>query len=244
MLNLRWLPCLAGFGLLLTTSLTASAGFTVYSNRAAFEAAVAGTLTSENFNSVVTDRSFQLADGAKSIGPLTFTETGPSTAGTGNGKPNQIDASAFESSGIFSGNGTSYVYLAIDASDTAASIYGVNLTFSSPVSAFGGDFTKFVSASSPSEDFRLNLLSATTPGSFLLPTPASTGTFFFGIVADPGDRFGGIAFSGETPIPSRRGTAGLDNVAVVLVPEPSTALLGGVAILCLATRRRPCSTTR
>ncbi len=219
---------------------SASAGFTVYTDRAAFEvAAVAGgdTLTHENFDAVTADQSFQMADGSKTVGPLTFSETG-STAGSSNGNPNRVDATAFETSGIFSGDGTTYVYLAVNADDNnPGSAYGVDLDFAVPVSAFGGDFTSFI-GSTLGEAFRLTLLNATTAGSFLLPTPASSGTHFFGIVADPGDTFAGIAFAADMSLPSRRGTQGLDNISVVLVPEPAAGALALLGSLSLIRRRR------
>lgn len=221
----------------------ASGGFSVYTDRTAFEAAATaggGAITSEDFNAITADLSFQMADGPKSVGPLTFTEIG-ATAGTANGAPNRVDADPFETSGIFSGDDTTYVYLAVNADDdNPGSVYGVDLDFVTPASAFGGDFTDFISAASgPSEEFRLTLLGTAAVHSFVLPTPASSGTNFFGIVSDTSETFAGIAFSADAALPSRRGTVGLDNAAVVLVPEPATATLVLLGGLMAIRRRRP-----
>ncbi len=243
-----FLPSVVAAALIAAASLPASAAVTLYDDRAAFEAAVAGPLTNENFNSIDTDQSFQTADGPKSVGPLTFTETGPSTAGSVNGTPNQIDADPFQSSGVFSGNKSTYVYLAANADDSPSNVYGVNLTFSGPVTAFGADFTEFI-GTTPSEVLRLTLLSSTTPASFLLPTPLSSDTFFFGIIADSGDSFGGLDFSADAVLPSRRAVGGLDNVSIALIegpsiPEPASALFTGLGLAATLIFRRNRSTSR
>lgn len=236
----------SGLSVVLTLSVavmmpTAAEAFATFTDRPAFDTAATAdgaVLSSEDFNSVVTDQSFQVADGPKTVGALTFAETGPGTAGSGNGQPNRIDADSSEFSGVLSPDDpdTSYVFLSANADDSPTSVYGALLTFAAPVQSFGADYRDFISED-PGERFRLTLIGSMTAASFLLPEPPSSSTNFFGIVGDATESFTGIAFSAEEPVPSRRATVGLDNASFTLIPEPATAGLL-IAGLGLIARRR------
>ncbi len=128
-----------------------------------WEAAV-GTFTEETFNSITTDQSFD-NNGSVNVGDFTISATGSAA----NGGLNIIDALPFVFSGLLDVNGSTHVSgEVVNSANT-----DINVTFSSPTTAFGATFSGVNTDS-------LTLLSADSESVSTFPNSSG----FFGFVAD------------------------------------------------------------
>jgi hypothetical protein len=216
------------------------AGYTQFSNRAAFETAAASggtTLTTETFNSFTQDTPFKKASPPVVAGPLTISEYGPNTT---HDNVNSIDVSPFEFSGIFATDTTPYALVGVSADDGLGVDFAVQILFNSPVSAFGADFRDIDSG--PSEGAKFTLLGTTPATTINLPDNFLSTTQFFGFVANAGETFTGLTITARFFEPSTREVLGIDNVTLASqstgVPEPAAGAILALGCAALLRRRR------
>ena len=203
----------------LAGTLPAAAATTVFTDRTAFNAA-AGAVTTENFNSYVSEVDFRTA-------PFDF---GPfSIAGFGDqGGRNFIDVPPAQF-GQFTGDGTTNLNLFTRLADGS----GFEISFDAPVFAFGGDFSSMQDGL-----LRTRIIAA---GDVLTPSIAgSFDTRFFGFTSDTAfssirfeGTYDGDGFSGDNFSFSRRPGGA--------VPEPATwafMILGFGAVGASMRRRK------
>ncbi len=202
----------------------ASAAFVSHTNLATLLAAAGSPTATEGFEGFTVDTSFQ--DALVSFNGFSAIATGSATSPAGR---NQVDVSPFDVSNV---NGTTYFQGQV-RSGPATTV--IDLTFASPVMAFGADFA---GADGPAQ----LLIDVFGPGDVLLGTldPVSN-SGFTGFVLTGGEQAVRLGF--------RAGLAGIedfgmDNVTLVAasgaVPVPTTLSLVGLAFagLGLARRRR------
>lgn len=193
----------------------AAAQLTAFTSRDTFNGS-AGALTTETFNSVVTDLNFSAA-------PVTFGAMTLTTLGTFG---NRVDAPPLEDT--FAVNGTSYIY-----ANTVGSTNGLTFTFSRAITAFGASFAYF-------QDDALRSV-FTVNGQQLTP-PQQTGrtVSFYGFTSVT--PFTTVTLTGNTGFGD---TFGIDDIsysaqAVGGVPEPATwaLMVAGFGLLGGSLRRR------
>lgn len=199
-----------------TATAVEAADFTTYSSRTAFVAA-SGPLSSENFNTVKSDVDFAYSSYHASGFTMTLdaNDRTPHSA--------YIDAAPYLGSSI---DGTSYAAAAFYSfGDYDSSIV---LTFDTPITAFGADFS-----SGSAGRFIVEVL-----GNTLTPVVDNPG--FFGFVSDTA--FTTIRFRGQ---PQSGHYVTFDNLsfgsgAVAAVPEPSAwaMMIGGFGLIGATQRRR------
>jgi hypothetical protein len=218
MMKIKHLAVLAA--LVAGASTGASASLTLYTDRAAFQAALTGGFSTENFNGVVGEPSFQTAPLA--VGSLTLQGAGA----------NQQDRNFIDQAPAlfpeFNVDGSAFAHLLVNSSQGGSS---VTIGFASSVFGFGADF-----AGMQDGLLRTELM----VGSDVF-TPAITATNtirFLGFISD-------TAFSTVTlrSASANNGDGfGVDNVTfgnVETVPEPTGLALVVTALAGLgwATRR-------
>ena len=203
----------------------AEAQFTVYTNRAAFEAA-AGALESVNFNAGPTQVLGTPAAGAfsQAFGNVTLAgnANGDHVAVAAGSNPGNIDGTNFfyfsernPANGSYSGNGgTGPAFTA---------------TFSTATTAFGFDWRD----TDATDSYRLTINGTT----FATPpfVAGNVGAGFFGVVATGGVTFTQAAFS-QNQSGGVVDPFGIDNLAftaqpATTAPEPTTLVLSGTAML-------------
>jgi hypothetical protein len=143
-----------------------------------------------------------------------------SQAGTDQVFRNLIDVPPFD---FTDNNGTKHASLYTNFGTATTGTF-VNMTFSTPIGAWGGDF---------SQDTLLELLNmnVNSVASAIINTyqfPDTAGaTFFFGFVGQPADAVGSLTFLSRTNVAGSSGEGfGLDNVTTAAaVPEPAAFIL-------------------
>jgi PEP-CTERM motif len=219
--------------LLFCTPQFAHATLVTFTSRSAWQSAVtAGGLSvqyNEGFENFTSDTSFRNAP-LNVNGHFTLSQTG-----TDQVFRNLIDVPPFD---FADNDGTKSASLYTNFGTATTGTF-VNMTFSSPIVAWGGDF---------SQDTLLELLnmSVNSPSNTLLTTyqvpDTANATFFFGFVGSPSDLVGSLTFLSRTNIDGSSGEGfGLDNVtAATAVPEPASWVLLGSAVgaIALTFRRR------
>lgn len=200
-----------------TATGASAATITTYTDRASF-AAAAGTTATETFNSYVNDVSFGAS--SISVGPMTL------SASLASGSANLIDVPPFTTNEANVDGTPSLNVLTLNGTTPGT----MTITFSSPITAFGADFSQF-NDEIPRTQIVIDLVSTLSP-------PTTTGqTSFFGFVSD-------TAFTTVTFVAAFDADAfGIDNVTystatTAPTPEPATLALLGAGLAGLGALRR------
>ncbi len=210
-------------GLMAICALTAYAGTSaaqiqVFTDRAAWEAAVGGNFVLEDFNSTAIQT---IADGATlDTGLLQITRDG-----SGNG----ADGALAISPGTQFGNidGTTH----LDGETGASPHETVNFGFNGlDVFAFGADFA------SPFSGDGIDLVAGGQR--FSLDVIPGFDVGFFGIVNTSGGSLGGISIAGTLEDNTFQELWQADNIAYAAVPAPATAALLGLGGVLAFRRKR------
>lgn len=149
--------------LVASTTLVGAATLTQYADRTTFNAA-AGPLSSEDFNSSVSDVSFNLS--TIDVGPFTITHSGFFSFSDFN----FIDVPPLDFAG-FDIDGTTLMNGGVFSGDS------IILTFDSPIFAFGADFSA-LNDIDPRSFFEI------AGETITLPTALGIEVIFFGIISD------------------------------------------------------------
>lgn len=197
------------FGIALTA--TSEAAISVYTSRAAFDAA-AGTTSSQDFNSFASDTPFNLVP--LDVGPFTLSVIGSASSS------NRIDVPPALFAG-FSVDGTAFA---------AGELNGLNsvlITFDAPITSFGADFAGW------NDTIRRSDL--VIDGNVIMP-PTTVGNQirFFGVTSDVA--FTTVEIRG---VPGLGDSFGFDNVsfgasATSVVPEPAMCTMWGIGAMFVA----------
>lgn len=205
---------------LLLTSQTSKAAITTYTDRATWLAALGSPLShSENFETFVSDTAFR-------AGPIDLSGFTLGQVGAG-GFRNMVDVAPFE---YDDNNGTKHAAMFVDSG-----IIQVELRTVAPMRAFGADFTG--TAGNEFVDVWLISSNALIPLRDIPETPNAS--LFWGYIATGIDLSDRLRFSARMSFEAGEGF-GMDNVGLVIVPEPSTVALSVAVGLVLAhcARRR------
>jgi hypothetical protein len=183
-------------------------------NKALWQASAGPTSFRENFDSFAVDTPFRIADGPLSLNGFSIVETGSVSQSL-----NLIDLPPLINT-TNDVNGTPFASLATDYGRTDIEIH-----FSQPARAFGGEFNEIKSPEVMVIDFF-------EPGGTLITTvdPAAI-VGFVGFVATGSESIGYIRMRNTVDMgTSIREAFGLDNFEIVSVPEPGT----GVSVASLS----------
>jgi hypothetical protein len=210
----------------------ARATLTTFTSRSDWQTAVAAAGLSiqynEGFESFSSDTPFRMAP-VNVNGQFTLSQ-----AGTDQVFRNLIDVPPFD---FTDNNGTKHASLYTNFGTATTGTF-VNMTFSTPIEAWGGDFSQDTLLELL--NMNVNSVSSAVLNTYQIPDTAGA-TFFFGFVGQPADTVGSLTFLSRTNVAGSSGEGfGLDNVTVAAaVPEPTTLVLlfAGIAAL-LVTRRR------
>jgi hypothetical protein len=220
--------------LILCAPQLAHATLATFTSRSAWQSAVttAGLAVqyNEGFENFTNDTSFRTAP-LNVNGHFTLSQSG-----TDQVFRNLIDVPPFD---FADNDGTKSASLYTNFGTATTGTF-VNMTFSSPIVAWGGDF---------SQDTLLELLNmnVNSPSNTLLNTfqvpDTANATFFFGFVGAPSDAIGSLTFLSRTNIDGSSGEGfGLDNVtAATAVPEPTSWVLlslGAFGLMWRSVSRR------
>jgi hypothetical protein len=201
-----------------------------YTNRTLWQADAGPISASENFNSFVLDTPFQASDGPLLLNSFSLVVVGPPASG------NLVDVPPLTNAPL-DVNGTPFASCRADFDQ-----YYVKLQFTSPVRAFGADFTnQTLATGSFAEALNFDIYSS---NDVLLGTivPIKAENVFYGLIATGGEEaaymiFRSTAEGGE----NIRSAWGIDNVNIVIISEPTAAVLTSFAALaCGFVRRRRC----
>lgn len=185
-----------------------------YNDRAAWLAAIGGTPDAqEDFQGFAVDTPFRAAPVTIAIGTI-------GQAGLDQAFRNEVDAPPFQ---FTDNNGTTHASCFVNFADAGAgSETNVEIVFSQPVTAWGGDFNGVLGG---------ELLAVDVDGSqevilgTLLPTAQDT---FLGFVADAGEQIDLVIFRSQNQNPGGGGEGfGADNFAVLWAGAQAGASVSG-----------------
>lgn len=213
--NLSTTTAGAAFVALGTFSTGQAEAATVFTSRADWQVAISGSPTFfENFESFTADTEFRTTP--VDVGEFTLVQVG-SYPDVSNFR-NLIEVPPFE---FEDNNLTNYASMFTDFGTTT-----VNMTFATPVFAWGADF--FGADETTGERLNLNLVLDMGGVSATIPVTVNNG--FFGFVTTPAQNIRTVTFVSRTNSQDTAGEGfGLDNVAAQAAPEPGSTL--GVLLL-------------
>jgi hypothetical protein len=211
---------------LLVAGLAASsnAALTIFTDRASFEAAVAGTLQVETF----TDS------------PLGNTNTLITQYGLVTMEIDRVSPNPGSNPGVLNFGGPTARVLAINVQDPSRPVGSgaptiTHLSFGGDINAFGADFIQLGVTSSSTDP--IGDVTLTFGADSLIINPSLVnGSGFFGVISSTGASRLSFDFVGTSTLVND--IFQVDNVAFTFVPSPGAAALGFAALGFTAFRRR------
>jgi len=207
----------------------APAALATFTTRSAWQSAVAAAGLSvqynEGFDNFASDTSFHMAP-LNVNGHFTLSQSGDDQVFR-----NLIDVSPL---GFADNNGTKHASLYTNFGTATTGTF-VNMAFSSPIIAWGGDFSQ----DSLLELLNLNVNSPANAVMTIYQIPdTANGTFFFGFIGQPSAAVGSLTFLSRSDVAGTGGEGfGLDNVTVATaVPEPVGWSLLTIGAICQTFR--------
>jgi hypothetical protein len=203
----------------------AEAAIQQYDTRATWQAAAGPLSGTESFSSFTTDTPFRITNGPVAIVGGSLVELGPVSQTDGN----FIDVAPFGFGA--SVNGSTDAVITVDNTGDPTSDTKVQLTFNTPVRAWGADFGDAAGGDILAVDV------FNTSGTLLRTMVISGDDSFLGFVGTAGEAVKFLQFKGSTTGGGgTREYCEMDDMGLALVPEPGSALALALAGVACVTR--------